>query len=179
MMAPLRLLISGPESTGKSTLAQELSDHFQAPVVWEQARPYLEKYGPDYDFEDLKRIGDLQFAAENEAFSKAEKMLLCDTGPFVLWVWAHYTLRQEYPFASAWMDQKTYDGVILCYPDLPWQHDDMREHPNLEDRDRLYKLYETNILKRYPEALILKGQGKSRTECAIRYINDLSSKKRD
>jgi nicotinamide riboside kinase len=74
-----RILILGPESTGKSTLAEDLAKHFREPWVPEFAREYLEKIDRPYRFEDLAEMGKGQIQFEDLQAEKARKYLFCDT----------------------------------------------------------------------------------------------------
>lgn len=138
-----RILITGPESSGKTTLARSLAEAQDEPWVPEYAREYLEKYGPDYTLNDLIQIAEGQFRMEDQLALQAREFLFCDTGPLVLKIWAEYRfgICPEY-IEKAWQE-RPYHQIILCKPTLPWVPDPLRENP--DDRDVLFELYVASL----------------------------------
>ena len=90
MQKTKRILILGPESTGKSTLAEDLAHHFGEPWVPEFAREYLEKIDRPYRFEDLVEIGKGQVLLEDQQAEKAKNFLFCDTDLRVIHIWSEH-----------------------------------------------------------------------------------------
>jgi NadR type nicotinamide-nucleotide adenylyltransferase len=141
MQKPKRILILGPESTGKSTLASALGAYFQEPWVPEVAREYLEKLGRTYAYEDLLQIGKQQMQLEDEMAGAAKNHLFCDTDLRVIQVWSRHRFGKIDPWVLEELERRTYDLILLCAPDLPWQADPLREHPDLEIREQLFEQY--------------------------------------
>ena len=141
MQKPKRILILGPESTGKSTLAAALAAYFQEPWVPEVAREYLEKLDRPYAYEDLLQIGKQQMQLEDELAGGAKNYLFCDTDLRVIQVWSRHRFGKIDPWVLEELGRRTYDLILLCATDLPWQADPLREHPDLEIREQLFEQY--------------------------------------
>ncbi len=141
MPKPKRILILGPESTGKSTLAAALAAYFQEPWVPEVAREYLEKLDRTYAYEDLVQIGKQQMLLEDELAGGAKNYLFCDTDLRVIQVWSQHRYGKVDPWVLEELERRTYDLILLCATDLPWQADPLREHPDLEIRQQFFEIY--------------------------------------
>ena len=141
MSRPKRILILGPESTGKSTLAEKLAKHFAEPWVPEVAREYLEKLDRPYAYEDLLQIGKQQMRTEDELALQAHNYLFCDTDLRVIQVWSQHRYGKVDPWVLEEIARRTYDLILLCATDLPWQADPLREHPDLEMRQEFFAQY--------------------------------------
>ena len=141
MIMPKRILILGPESTGKSTLAEMLAQHYAEPWVPEVAREYLEKLDRSYTYEDLLQIGKQQMNLEDELALTATRFLFCDTDLRVIQVWSQHRYGKVDPWVLEEIARRTYDLILLCAPDLPWQEDPLREHPELEMREAFFAKY--------------------------------------
>ncbi len=141
-MISKRILITGPESSGKSTLAAKLAQEHAGTWVREYARYYLEHlHGRPYQREDLDYILIGQLAAE-EAMSRLYPLLYCDTGPEVIYIWSKVKYGKVSSLIEERLRQHSYDEVLLCYPDIPWAPDPLREAPTVNERLRLFDLYE-------------------------------------
>lgn len=125
----LRVAVTGPESTGKSTLSQQLAAHYQTTWAPEYAREYLTRHGPQYTLADLEVIARGQLATEAAAAARADRVVFCDTDLTVLKIWAESAFGE----CPAWIEQELhrprYDLVLLPDIDLPWEPDPLREHP--------------------------------------------------
>ncbi|WP_057937140.1 AAA family ATPase [Algoriphagus resistens] len=136
-----RILILGPESTGKSTLAFDLANHFGEPWVPEFAREYLEHLGREYRYEDMVKIGKGQVNLEDKLAEKAEKYLFCDTDLRVIHIWSAHRFGKTDPWVLEQIKQRKYDLILLTATDLPWEPDPLREYPELEMREYFLDLY--------------------------------------
>lgn len=174
----LKIVITGPESSGKTVLAKSLAEALNVPWAPEFARFYLAHLGRPYEHKDLKTIGAGQrhwenWYALNFPETADKPVLLCDTDWTVLQVWEQYRFRPDgafewekgYGFAS------NADLYLLCAPDFPWQHDPLREHP--EERDILFSMYLTLLQKRNAGFMILSGEHEARLQAALTEINKL------
>lgn len=123
------IILTGPESSGKTTLAESLSSYFQVPFVKEYAREYLEEFGPDYTFEEVLKMLEGQEQLENNAFDLGADFIICDTDVLTYKIWISY----KYGMATTHVDQilkeKKACFYLLCSPDIPWVDDPLREHP--------------------------------------------------
>ncbi|WP_026967313.1 AAA family ATPase [Algoriphagus terrigena] len=141
MQKPKRILILGPESTGKSTLAEDLASHFGEPWVPEFAREYLEKINRPYRYEDLLEIGKGQVKAEDELAETAEKFLFVDTDLRVIHIWSEHRFGNTDPWVMDQIEKRKYDLILLTDTDLPWTPDPQREYPELEMRQYFFDKY--------------------------------------
>jgi len=140
----LRISLTGPESTGKSTLAAQLAAHYRAAWVPEYARAYLEAHGPAYALPDLAAIALGQLAAEDAAATTAG-LLFCDTDLLVIKTWAEHAFGACLPWVLAALRQPRYALTLLLAPDLPWAPDPLREHPDPAQRWHFYRLYKADL----------------------------------
>jgi len=141
MPSPKRILILGPESTGKSTLSEGLANHFKEPWVPEYAREYLENLNRDYSYDDLINIGRGQVALEDEIAKKADKYLFCDTDLRVIHIWSEHRFGKTDPWVLDQIKKRSYDVILLTDTDLPWAPDPQREYPELEMRQYFFDKY--------------------------------------
>ncbi|PHI20073.1 ATPase [Lewinellaceae bacterium SD302] len=138
----MKILVTGPESSGKTTLCNQLAREYGAVVRPEYARTYLNESGPKYDLEDLIKIWETQVNIE-KTLDEEKDLLFCDTGHFVMAIWNE--VKFQSPRLS--MDQLAddlplnYAHVLLCSPDLPWIADPQRENPDLRERKALFERY--------------------------------------
>lgn len=149
----MKVLVTGPESSGKSTLARALAWCLDGLYVAEQAREYLHARGGKYSREDLTTIWSAQLAAERVADGTGAAFVICDTGPEVITIWSKVKYTQVDPCLTRAVNDQHYDLTLLCTPDLPWLADGLREAPHLADRLELFELYR----KLLPHAVVIDG----------------------
>ncbi|GAB3227209.1 ATP-binding protein [Algoriphagus aestuariicola] len=173
MSNPKRILILGPESTGKSTLAEDLAKHFGEPWVPEFAREYLEKIERPYRYEDLSEIGRGQVASEDLLAEKAERFLFVDTDLRVIHIWSEHRFGKTDPWVLDQMAERKYDLILLTDTDLPWTPDPMREYPELEMRQYFFEKY-LNLAKVSGFLYaVVSGDRNARREKAIAVLQSL------
>ncbi len=129
MESIIKIAITGPESTGKSTLARKLAEHYNTIWVPEYARIYLDKLNRPYTQNDLVEITKGQIRDEKEMISKANKYLFCDTEMTVLKIWSEYKYGNLDPSIRSEYDKSSYDLYLLLNVDVPWKYDPQRENP--------------------------------------------------
>jgi len=177
-----KVVIIGPESTGKSTLCELLAKHFKGRFCPEFAREYLLKNGTDYTYEDLLVIAKGQIALENEAVATAQKAfnesgrqskVFLDTDMYVMKVWCEFVFGKCHPYILEQIAARKYDLYLLCKPDLPWVKDELREYPDLERREQLYGIYK-NILENQSTPWVeISGDYTKRLATGIEAVNKL------
>jgi len=101
----------------------------------------LEKLDRPYTYEDLLQIGKQQMNLEDELALTATRFLFCDTDLRVIQVWSQHRYGKVDPWVLEEIARRTYDLILLCAPDLPWQEDPLREHPELEMREAFFAKY--------------------------------------
>lgn len=131
-----KIVIIGPESTGKSSLCEQLAQHYQSSWVREYAREYLLTQGKEYRFEDLLTIAKGQLAGEDQALAAAapHAPLFIDTDMHVMKVWSEYVFNRCDHWILNRIVERRYDLYLLCNTDLPWVKDELREYPDLVTR---------------------------------------------
>jgi NadR type nicotinamide-nucleotide adenylyltransferase len=165
----IRVAITGPESSGKTTLARELAEFFNSVYVPEFAREYLENLDRPYNRKDLIAIAEGQLEAEAQLMPSAHRIIFCDTELTVIKIWSDDKFGSIDPELEKLAGNNIYDHYLLCRPDLPWETDPLRENPN--DRDSLFRIYEDE-LKNHPLTII---QGNNRLEKAVAVVSALYS----
>lgn len=172
-----RISITGPESSGKSMLAEKLADSLKTAYVPEVARDYLEGLGRAYREEDLVKIAMQQCQAEDVAALSKPEYLICDTDMLVMKIWSEVKYGRVHPFILDQYRRRKYDLVLLMSPDLPWVDDPLREHP--EKREELFEMYKSNLESGNFIFEIISGQDKNRLENALSAMRKHHLLKRD
>ncbi|MBC6365678.1 AAA family ATPase [Algoriphagus sp. AK58] len=175
MQKPKRILILGPESTGKSTLAEDLANHFGEPWVLEFAREYLEKIDRPYLFEDLAEIGKGQLELEDRLAEKAQKFLFCDTDLRVIHIWSEHRFGKTDPWVLEEIQVRKYELILLTDTDLPWEPDPLREYPELEMRQYFFEKYRKLAEQSGFPYLIVSGDREKRLKDAVTAVDNLSN----
>ena len=164
----IKYIISGPESSGKTTLCKELSKFYNTTYIKEYAREHLLKYNNKYQKDDLYKIAKKQYQSEQ----KTNHILICDTDLITIKIWS----LEKYKSCDDWIlkkinAQKTENRIyLLCSPDIKWHFDPQRENPN--DRNRLLKIFKSEITSlQHPLHII---SGKNRCKDAIKLINKIN-----
>ncbi len=164
-----RIVILGPESTGKSQLSKDLAGHYKTPWVPEFAREYIDQLHRPYQKEDLQDIAKGQLSLEDEMASKTSDFLFCDTNLIVIKVWSDFKYGDTDPWILASLENRKYDFYLLTDIDLPWKDDPQREHPN--KRAELFNIYESYLEDHDLPFGIVSGSGDDRLKNAIRLID--------
>ena len=174
-----KIVVLGPESTGKSTLCEQLAKHYGVLDCKEYARQYLHENGTKYNFEDLLTIAKGQLTLENEAIQKAEQQLIdtaknkiiIDTDMYVMKVWCEYVFNNCHTYILDQIHSRKYDLYLLCDIDLPWSPDEMREYPDEKPRQELFAIYKDILINQNTPWGIVSGAGDERTQNAIKLID--------
>ncbi|MBF9141371.1 aldose epimerase family protein [Hymenobacter properus] len=167
----LRISLTGPESTGKTTLAAQLAAHYGTSFAPEFAREYLADSGPRYTLEDLEEIARGQLQAEAAAEARAHRLVFSDTDLLVIKIWAEHSFGTCPEWILRCIDQQQYDLVLLMGVDLPWQPDPLREHPHL--RQQFYDLYQRELRERMSNFAEISGDGPRRFAQACFLVDEL------
>ena len=178
-----KIVIVGPESTGKSTLSENLANHFKTEWVREYAREYLEKNGTDYTFENLYEIAQGQLAGEDAGLKHLQENnlhntqkiipLIIDTDMYVIKVWSEFVFNKCDNRVLSEIATRKYDGYILCNTDVPWVKDSMREYPDLVTREKLFHYYKEELSEQKIPWTIITGNYEVRTQQAIDFVASL------
>ncbi|WP_432411970.1 AAA family ATPase [Rasiella sp. SM2506] len=169
----LKIVLFGPESTGKTTLAKQLATHFKTEWIPEYMRTYLqEKWDHKAERiskEDLLPIAEGQISSENEVTKKANNILFCDTNLLELQVYCEYYYNGWCPSEiKEAVENQHYDFYFLTNIDVPWFPDDLRDRPN--DRSGLFRSFETALISRNIPYSILSGSQEERLSSAYKIL---------
>lgn len=165
------IVLCGPESTGKSSLCNFLSNRLQAPEIQEIAREYIENLNKPYTYEDVEAIARLQIEALESALVKKPEYLILDTWLIITKVWFEVVFQREPEWLGKSIQKYPIHLYLLCKPDLPWEYDPIRENP--DRRDELYSLYLELIEKYNFPYKIVSGIGVEREDCALKHVLNL------
>ncbi len=169
----LKIAITGPESTGKTTLARELAAHYRTLWVPEYARFYLSRLRRPYTPEDVLEIAKGQLQWENIWTQQANGLLFCDTELIVAKIWLRYKYDLVHPWIEEQLQQQQYSLHLLCDIDLPWEDDPLREHPDLQDRQILYHLYKNELISLGVPFVEIAGNQQERLQKGIEVVEAL------
>jgi NadR type nicotinamide-nucleotide adenylyltransferase len=166
-----KIVIIGPESTGKTTLCNALATHYQTSCCPEFARQYLEEKGGAYDYEDMLRIAQGQLALEDEYYKKASPpYYFIDTDMHVMKVWSEVVFGTCDPWILKQAAVRAYDHYLLCAIDLAWVPDGLREYPDTEVRQRLFLEYKDILVNSGISWSLVSGAADTRLQVAIAAI---------
>ena len=163
-----RIAVVGPESSGKSELSEQLSAKLGLPLVKEFAREYLEQLEGEYSETDLTKIAKGQFLACRRA--DTGEGYISDTEMLSIKIWSKEKYQKVDPDISYLLEELKIDLYLLCYPDLPWKEDPLRESPLLQDRMRLFTKFVNKLNKMNMPYRVVRGMGSARLDLAIKEI---------
>ncbi|MCC6286702.1 MAG: AAA family ATPase [Chitinophagaceae bacterium] len=178
-----KIVIIGPESTGKSSLCDKLAEHYDTIWCREYAREYLLQHGTAYSYDDLLIIAKGQLQLEDTAANNVSRMkeedsntsalLFIDTNMYVMKVWCEFVFNNCHEWIIEQIINREYDLYLLCNTDLPWVKDELREYPDLETRERLYNIYKDIMINQDVPWVDISGDYDERFEMARKAIEKL------
>ena len=147
----LKIAFTGPESSGKTTMAELIAEAYSTSFIPEYAREFL-KTKTTYTLADLDEI-----AKQQVELCKASKntLVISDTEMAVMIIWSQEKFKEVSPIIQSYWESQDFDHLFLCAPDIPWEADKLRENPL--DRERLFVLYEVVLENSKKPFTILKG----------------------
>ena len=186
-----KIVVVGPESTGKSTLCEKLAAHYNTLWVPEYAREYLEKNGAEYNYHDLLTIAKGQIDLEEGSryqkpvigkeplnpnlithhSSLITHYLFIDTDMYVMKVWAEYVFNKCHNWILNRIAERKYDLYLLCDIDLPWVEDALREYPDKKVREKLYRFYKDLMVNQSIPWCNISGNYEERFRKAVEFID--------
>jgi NadR type nicotinamide-nucleotide adenylyltransferase len=165
-----RVLITGPESTGKSELARALSQHYGGITVPEYAREYVEKQDGPCSYSDVEHIARWQKESYERAYAPGSYVFF-DTWLIITSVWFEHVFKEVPSWIDKEIGQASFDLVLLCHTDLPWVSDGVRENGG-DMRDVLQERYRSLIRRAGWDCFTVSGVGEERFTNAIRLIDN-------
>jgi HTH-type transcriptional repressor of NAD biosynthesis genes len=180
--ACLKVVLFGPESTGKTTLAKQLAGHFNTLWVPEYMREYLqEKWDSKQEKctrEDLMPIAEGQMKLENETAKLVDELLICDTNLLEIKVYSEHYYNGFCPLAiDKFAKENAYDLYLLTFIDVPWKIDNLRDSP--DEREEMFCTFETQLTNYHLQFEILKGSEVERFNAAVEIITKLLKKNKN
>ena len=176
----VKIVLFGPESTGKTTLSIQLAKHYNTVWVQEYARPYLQKVWNQErrtcQQKDILPIAFGQIALENRLAKRADKVLICDTDLLETKVYssAYYGGFVD-PILEKAATENNYNLYLLTYIDTPWEADDLRDRP--EQRLEMFEAFQKALDQHHRPYLLLKGDKESRLKKAVEAIDAILTNK--
>lgn len=178
----VKVVLYGPESSGKTTLSKKLALHYNTVWVPEFARNYLQnKWNTKRkvcEKTDFPVIAKGQIELENKLAKKADRLLICDTDLLATKVYSEI-------FYNGFVDKNInqaainnyYNLYLLTYIDTPWEKDDLRDRPN--ERLKNFNTFKNTLDKYNKPYILLKGSKEQRLKKAIQHINKIIEQKRN
>lgn len=177
---PTRIVLIGPESTGKTTLAKELANHFNTIWIPEYCREYAQqkwdKHQKHLTVNDVLPIAKGQIALEKQLLSKNKHLpfVFLDTDILATKVYAKAYYNREFKELNDLILKNTGDYYLLCYTDTPWVADDLRDKPS--EREEMFNAFENALLNHQKKYDCIKGNLPERKQLAIDKISAFVTK---
>jgi NadR type nicotinamide-nucleotide adenylyltransferase len=168
----LKIVITGPESTGKSTLSEQLAKHFNTIFVPEYARDYITQLDRSYVFEDVEYIARKQVEEVKEFECQANRILFLDTYLIITKVWFEEVYQQCPVWLHKAIKESDIDLFLLCKTDLPWIQDNVRENGG-KKREYLFQVYVDELRYYGFPYRMVEGFNETRLKNAISIIDEL------
>lgn len=169
---PKIIVITGAESTGKSTLTETLSTHFNVPFIPEIAREYVENLQRKYIYEDVAIIARKQIEQLNQLKNSNSPYVFVDTWLIVSKIWFDLVFKKEPDWLQAEIEKTKIDLFLVCDIDLPWIADPVRENGGAK-RKMLHQKYIETISGYNFQYKVVSGKNKTRNENALQFLNEL------
>lgn len=169
----IKIAFTGPESSGKTTLSQWTADQYNGQYVEEYAREFLEQKGSNYQQSDL----DIMAIEQQKRWEKNlyHPILVCDTEMIVFKIWSKWKYNSTSKVIEDLLANQSFDYYFLCYPDIPWEEDPLRENP--EQRWELFQLYQYELFKMGVPFSVLKGSFEEKQQMIQQIMETLQKEK--
>ena len=178
-----KIVVIGPESTGKSTLCEQLAAHYKTDWVREYAREYLLTNGKEYTYDSLLDIAKGQVEKEELTVDswqlragEEQLPIFIDTDMYVMKVWSEFVFQKCNNWILNRIVERKYDLYLLCNIDLPWVKDELREYPDLVSREKLYHYYKESMIEQNVPWVGISGSYEERLQKAISAVDALGVK---
>ena len=169
-ISPIRkIAIVGPESTGKSTLSEQLALHYDTVWVPEFARSYCEQLTAPCSWQDEINMFRGQLQLEKELLPRANRILICDTTFLTVKIWCDYTFGRSPQEVLEELPKHPYDFYLLMDIDIPWQDDPLRDFPNL--REHFLEVWHRELRTLGANYQLVSGNFEERLTRATNYID--------
>ena len=168
---PFKLVLTGPECSGKTHLAELLHQQLNWPLVSEVSRSYLENLNRDYNMDDVLEIARLQVIEEKKALESNPPGIICDTNVLNIIVWLEIKFGRVPDQVWQEYELEIVDLYALCTPDFRYEWDPLREDPGR--RDMIFDYHLRQLLVDDQSFVIIAGSPKSRLEYVLKHLDEL------
>jgi len=162
-----KVALIGPESTGKTTLCEQLAQYFNTEWIPEYARIYVEKLNREYNYDDIEHIAKKQLT-QFKSKEKGNDLVFFDTDLIITKIW----FSERYNTIPEWLDaaicEQDVQLYLLCQPDIAWEYDTVRE--NEHNRQYLYDCYKKEVEQLSIPFFEISGLGSVRIQNAINAV---------
>jgi NadR type nicotinamide-nucleotide adenylyltransferase len=175
----LRIVVTGPECTGKTTLAARLAEAIGAPWVAEASRAYAERAareGRTLTAADVEPIAGAQIAAEDAVLAAAPPVVVLDTDLLSTIAYAAHYYGRDVAWINAAARERRGDLYLLCAPDIPWVPDGIRDRPDA--REELLALFRRVLCRFDANVAEVRGLGAARLDAALHAVRPLLAEAR-
>lgn len=163
----VRICITGTESTGKTTLAEQLAMQTGAVLVPDVSREYIAALNRSYTETDVLAIAEEIMARESRMYVPG-KLLVSDNDLINIKIWLRHCNMRVPDWLNEQIRLRKFDLFLLCYIDVPWEADGQRANPH--DREVLYALFVNELAAIHAPYHVLKGSREQRLKEAISLI---------
>ena len=172
-ISPKIIVITGAESTGKSTLTERLANHFRAPYIPEIAREYVENLNHKYTYSDVENIAKMQIVKFNSISKSDALYIFVDTWLIVTKIWFEFVYNKTPKWLIREIVKTKIDLFLVCDIDLPWVYDPVRENGG-ENRRILQNKYIENIKSFGFKYKIVGGIDDERFYHALNFLKEMN-----
>lgn len=167
----IRVVLTGSESTGKSTLAATLAAHYDAELVPEFVRGFAERKNGPIEFGDHGAIARGQIALEDEHIARAARLVIQDTDLLSTVVYCeHYFGRCPEWIREAAAARRP-DVYLLMEIDAPWVADGVRDSGHL--REEVQQLFRDAVAASGTAVAVVRGSWDERRQRAVDTVDEL------
>ena len=167
-----KIVLTGPESTGKTWLAKRLARHYKSYWVSEYAREYVENLKRKYNYSDLVVIAQYQVNIVRDYKGKVNKFLFLDTDLIILKVWFDVVYNECPEWLTESIGNRDIALYLLCDTDIKWEYDPVRENDD-QNRKVLIKMYKQEIQNSGVPFVLIRGKDNIRLANAVNAIDNL------
>lgn len=164
-----KICIYGPESTGKTTLARRLAEHYNTVWAPEFAREYIACHGNKFTYKDISIFARGQLKLEERLVRRANKLLFCDTDFITTAIYSRHYFGRCPALVRKLASQKRYDLYLFTGADLPWVPDPQRDLG--ARREEFEKIFKNEIIRRNIPFVIIRGMNRARLKTAIKAVD--------
>lgn len=168
-MKIFKVVVTGPESTGKTSLAKMLASHFNTVWMPEYARDYISGLARKYDYDDIEIIAREQVRREKYYLSLANDFLFYDTYLIITKVWFRVLYGRHPEWINTAIQRSGIDLFLVCNTDIPWIPDPLRENGG-QMRSVLLQMYIDEINSYGIPWKMVSGKNEGRNSAAVEIL---------